>query len=247
MEIGSRLKNARNEMGLTQEKVAEELGVSRQSISNWENNRSYPDIISVIKMSDLYSISLDELLKEDKNMIRHLAESTDAVASNKQLIKRIILGVYWGFWVLMLLLFWVTFLNFGYIALPYGWSMKEIVYHMVFPGCMFVVTMLMGASSGFSKLRWLYVPITGGMFLVYDTLTWYMHSYLWAYEETQKPIYFFELICSYFMYGEDGLIKLFIGLGCSAVGLFAGTFIRNVRLVKAKKKGDKIIENKQTE
>ena len=66
MEIGSRLKNARSEHGLTQEQVAEELGVSRQSISNWENNRSYPDIVSVIKLSDLYSISLDELLKEDK-------------------------------------------------------------------------------------------------------------------------------------------------------------------------------------
>lgn len=44
MEIGNRLKNARTDNGLTQEQVAEELGVSRQSISNWENNRSYPDI-----------------------------------------------------------------------------------------------------------------------------------------------------------------------------------------------------------
>lgn len=247
MEIGSRLKNARNEHGLTQEQVAEELGVSRQSISNWENNRSYPDIISVIKLSDLYSISLDELLKEDKNMIRHLAESTDAVTSSRQLIKRIILGVYWGFWILMILLFWVTFLNLGYIYLPYGWSMREIVYHIAFPVCMLAVTMLMGASSGFGKLRWLYVPITGGMFLLYDMLTWYMHLYLWARETIQKPIYFFELVGSYFMDRDDGLLILFIGLGCSVVGLFAGTFIRNARLVKAKKKGDKIIENKQTE
>lgn len=53
MEIGSKLKNARNENGLTQEQAAELLGVSRQTISNWENNKSYPDIISVIKMSDL--------------------------------------------------------------------------------------------------------------------------------------------------------------------------------------------------
>lgn len=52
MEIGSKLKNARNEKGITQEQAAELLGVSRQTISNWENNKSYPDIVSVIKMSD---------------------------------------------------------------------------------------------------------------------------------------------------------------------------------------------------
>ena len=68
MEIGSKLKNARNEKGITQEQAAELLDVSRQTISNWENNKSYPDIISVIKMSDIYSVSLDHLLKEEKSM-----------------------------------------------------------------------------------------------------------------------------------------------------------------------------------
>ena len=68
MVIGNKLKNARNEKGITQEQAAELLGVTRQSISNWENNRSYPDIISVIKMSDIYSVSLDHLLKEEKSM-----------------------------------------------------------------------------------------------------------------------------------------------------------------------------------
>lgn len=62
MEIGNKLKKARNEKGITQEQAAEFLGVSRQTISNWENNKSYPDIISVIKMSDFYAVSLDILL-----------------------------------------------------------------------------------------------------------------------------------------------------------------------------------------
>lgn len=60
MEIGNRLKNARKKIGMTQEQVAEKIGVSRQTISNWENNKSYPDIVSVISLSDLYSDSLDE-------------------------------------------------------------------------------------------------------------------------------------------------------------------------------------------
>lgn len=86
MEIGSKLKNVRMASSLTQEKVAEKLQVSRQTISNWENEKSYPDIISVIKMSDLYNISLDELLKGDEKMIEHLEESTNVVNSNRKLL-----------------------------------------------------------------------------------------------------------------------------------------------------------------
>ena len=48
-DIGSKIKSARLEKKLTQEQVAELLGVSRQTISNWENEKSDPDIISVIK------------------------------------------------------------------------------------------------------------------------------------------------------------------------------------------------------
>lgn len=99
MEIGRKLKEARIQCALTQEKVAEELQVSRQTISNWENEKSYPDILSVIKLSDLYKISLDELLKGDMNLIKHLEESTNVVTSNKKLFILI------AFNVAMLLLF----------------------------------------------------------------------------------------------------------------------------------------------
>ena len=86
IKIGEKLRDARNQKGLTQEEVADEIHVSRQTISNWENNRSYPDIISVILLSDLYQMSLDVLLKGDKDMIEHLNESTNIVNSNKKLI-----------------------------------------------------------------------------------------------------------------------------------------------------------------
>ena len=68
MEIGSIIRNARNNAKLSQEQAAEALGVSRQTISNWETGKSYPDIISVIRMSELYSVSLDHLLKEEDSM-----------------------------------------------------------------------------------------------------------------------------------------------------------------------------------
>ena len=59
MEIGKKLKKARVQSGYTQEEVAEQLQVTRQTISNWENEKSYPDIISVISLSEVYQISLD--------------------------------------------------------------------------------------------------------------------------------------------------------------------------------------------
>lgn len=93
MEIGQKLKDARIASGLTQENVAEKINVSRQTISNWETEKTFPDIISVIKLSDLYSISLDDLLKGDQKMINHLEESTNVVKSNKKLIGAIILNI----------------------------------------------------------------------------------------------------------------------------------------------------------
>lgn len=93
MEIGKKLKEARLGAKLTQEQVAERLFVSRQTISNWENEKSYPDIVSVVKLSDLYSISLDELLKGDTKMLEHLEESTDIVKSNQKLLLAVMANI----------------------------------------------------------------------------------------------------------------------------------------------------------
>lgn len=93
MEIGKKLREARQCSGLTQEQVAQSLYVSRQTISNWENEKSYPDIVSVVKLSDLYSISLDELLKGDEKMLEHLEESTDIVKSNRKLLLAVIANI----------------------------------------------------------------------------------------------------------------------------------------------------------
>ena len=120
MEIGKKLKNARIEAGLTQEKAAEKIDVSRQTISNWENEKSYPDIISVIALSDLYSVSLDELLKGDQKMTEHLAESTNVVKSNKKLTGAILLNI-----VLMILLIALNML------LPEGTYYLVIVFCVV--------------------------------------------------------------------------------------------------------------------
>lgn len=93
MEIGKKLKSVRLQKGFTQEAVAEKIQVSRQTISNWENEKSYPDIVSIVNLSNLYDISLDELLKEDKHMLEHLEESTNIVKSNKRLVAAVIINI----------------------------------------------------------------------------------------------------------------------------------------------------------
>ena len=123
MEIGKKLKNARIEAGLTQEKAAEKIDVSRQTISNWENEKSYPDIISVIALSDLYSVSLDELLKGDQKMAEHLEESTNVVKSNKKLTGAILLNI-----ILMILLIALNML------LPEG------TYYLVIVFCVLIMS-----------------------------------------------------------------------------------------------------------
>ncbi|MGG5371109.1 helix-turn-helix domain-containing protein [Enterococcus sp. AZ196] len=72
MNIGSQLQLQRKKLNYTQEEVAEKIHVSRQTISSWENSRSLPDVMSVILMSDVYGLSLDNLLKGDRKMIEKI-------------------------------------------------------------------------------------------------------------------------------------------------------------------------------
>ena len=72
MQICERLKEARKIAGMTQEEVAEKVLVSRVTISNWENGKTLPDIASLISLSELYNISLDELIKGDFKMTEKL-------------------------------------------------------------------------------------------------------------------------------------------------------------------------------
>ena len=68
MDFGEQIKHIRQQQNLTQEQFAEKLSVSRQAVSNWENNKNLPDIGMLILMSDVFQISLDQLIKGDSQM-----------------------------------------------------------------------------------------------------------------------------------------------------------------------------------
>lgn len=70
MELGKKIQQLRKLSGMTQEQLAEKLNVSRQALSKWENETSTPDVESVVKISNLFQISLEELLKGEKKCVQ---------------------------------------------------------------------------------------------------------------------------------------------------------------------------------
>lgn len=63
MNLGSQLKKFRESKSFSQEDVARKVGVTRQAVYKWESNKSYPDIDNLILLSDLYEVTIDELIK----------------------------------------------------------------------------------------------------------------------------------------------------------------------------------------
>lgn len=209
MDIGSKIKNARIAADLTQEQAAEALGVSRQTISNWENEKTYPDIISVIKMSGLYNISLDRLLKEEStvsNYLDYLDESTNTVKSNKNKTTVILIMTYLCIWAIALIVFWF-FMDPG-DALGYS-----IIFQIILlPAATLVISLLMGINNLFGKLKWLSPLGFGIMYMLAYDATFNLKNAI-ANERLNLP--FFELLP--------------VGVIISLFGLWIGVLVNLVR------------------
>lgn len=82
MEIGTQIKKYRSALELSQEELADRIYVTRQTISNWENQRSYPDIHSLLLLSSLFNISLDQLIKGDIEMMKQEIDKDEVARFN---------------------------------------------------------------------------------------------------------------------------------------------------------------------
>ena len=89
MNIGEQINNLRKQHGLSQDDFANLFNVSRQTISNWENGKSYPDLEMIIKVSDYFKISIDELLKNDVQTVKKI--DNEKKAKKKYLILLLVL------------------------------------------------------------------------------------------------------------------------------------------------------------
>lgn len=74
MELGKQIKKYRQEAQLSQEELAERIYVSRQTISNWENDKSYPDVNSLVLLSETFQVSLDKLIKGDIDIMKDVIQ-----------------------------------------------------------------------------------------------------------------------------------------------------------------------------
>ena len=219
MDIGKKLRDARNAAGLTQESAAESLGVSRQSVSNWETGKTYPDIVSVIKMSGLYSVSLDCLLKEetpvsnDLNYLNYLEESTNTVKSRRRLGKLVLVAAYLVIWAVSVAFFWlaVSGSDAGAYAVLVIWG--------AIPLTTFVISL--GANGYWGRKKWWAVPILALMYTLIPFLTFTLANAASAC-----------ISAGDIAMHLDDLITLPIGATVSAVGLAIGTGIEKLRARK---------------
>ena len=127
MELNAQIKKYRTELNLSQEALAEKVYVTRQTISNWENGKSYPDIHSLLLLSSLFNVSLDQLIKGDIETMKEII--------NEQEVKKF---NYYGnifsihFLILIItaapLFFWLeryAFIPFGVLfAITMFWALK---------------------------------------------------------------------------------------------------------------------------
>lgn len=214
MEIGCKLRNARNEKGLTQEQAAELLNVSRQTISNWENNRSYPDIISVIKMSDIYAVSLDHLLKEEKTMKQSyqefLEESTNTVKAKRNLGKIILLSTCFIAWVAAMLVFWLSRgPETAVLDVAFRW--------ILLPLLLFAATVTVARNNYWGRGNWLCVIAAAITFLTIPYTEWVQQADM-----------------ATFTFRFPNLPYMAAGTVVSVCGLAAGTLWRNKLSAKDK-------------
>lgn len=86
MNIAMTILKIRKDKKMTQEEFAKLFNVTRQTVSNWENEKSYPDLQTLIKISDMFEISLDSLMKGDKTMVKKF----DKELLQNKLIKNIL-------------------------------------------------------------------------------------------------------------------------------------------------------------
>lgn len=127
MELSSQIKKYRTELGLSQEELAEKVYVTRQTVSNWETGKSYPDIHSLLLLGTMFNVSLDQLIKGDLETMKEIINEQEVRKFKKY---SIVLTVHFALLIIAAvpLFMWLesyAFIPYGVIfALTLFWSFK---------------------------------------------------------------------------------------------------------------------------
>lgn len=93
MDFGKQIRDLRTERNLTQEEMASLLHVSRQAVSNWENNKNLPDIEMLITISKEFSLSLDQLILKEEKMTKKLIHDGSETKKTKYKMIMVVVGM----------------------------------------------------------------------------------------------------------------------------------------------------------
>ncbi|WP_302153637.1 helix-turn-helix domain-containing protein [uncultured Enorma sp.] len=116
MEVGKRIREQRANAGMSQDDLAARVYVSRQTISSWENDKTYPDVQSLILLSEIFGVTVDALIKGD---VETMTETIDADVRTMKRLSYVMVG----FLLLVLLaMAWICLQTFAW-----GWPLEQTV------------------------------------------------------------------------------------------------------------------------
>lgn len=122
MTLGEKIQTLRKSRGLSQEQFAEQIGVTRQALSKWENGTVIPDTSNVVQMAALFGVTTDYLLLEqygDQENVASAISQNDAIVEQQAKLRKTVTGCFvalmGALWMLMIWLPWLT----GQVSVPY--------------------------------------------------------------------------------------------------------------------------------
>ncbi len=109
MELNLKIKDHRQQLGLSQEALAEKVYVSRQTVSNWETGKIYPDLNSLLQLSSVFGVSVDQLIKGDLKMMQEKVNEAEVrqldrlgyllvIAMAANILVPLVVAYFFGFW-----------------------------------------------------------------------------------------------------------------------------------------------------
>ena len=105
MELGNQLQKLREKHDMSQQDLADKLNVSRQAIYKWENNKGYPDIENLIALSDVFQVTVDEMIRSDDKLREKINVDEDDSSFNDP-----------GFYIGMVIMFIGILTDFGSVS-----------------------------------------------------------------------------------------------------------------------------------
>ena len=214
MDIGSNIRSARVRAGLTQEQAAERLLVSRQTISNWENNKTIPDALQIQSICSEYGVNAEWLINDKTVDVQELQLEKcedEPFSLGANTLKFLTIG-YLGCWILCVLCFWLGGSS-GAFALFYA----LVVLRIMFPVATFVASVLLGFLNCYPLYRFFYIF---GFGLMHSLLPYFTYS-------------FANTILSGNFHALD-IEQFFFGLCLSATGILFGWVIRFFSMLMTK-------------